>query len=105
MNQEIVNKMLELERSAERIVHAASEEASAIIATADQAAEEKKADIMKHAQAEAAQIIAESKANAEANRAVVLRQAEDQANDVKNEATQNISHAVTYILDQILPSI
>ncbi|MDF1514256.1 MAG: hypothetical protein P1S60_10655 [Anaerolineae bacterium] len=105
MNQEIVEKILTLEKSAELIVNKATEKAKAVVASAEKEAADTRAEILAEAQKQVDHIKSKTHDDVIAHRATVMQQAENQANDEQMKAAKHIADAVTYIVDRVKPTI
>jgi vacuolar-type H+-ATPase subunit H len=101
VNQEIITRILTIERDAAQIQDDARSQAAQVTAEARDAADALREQLLSEARQTAEQLVAEGRASAEARRAQIISQAKDQAESMAQKAAQHFDRAVDFLLDQV----
>lgn len=100
MNEKRIEQVLEIEKQAQGVLDAATEEADQIPAKAEQEAGEIVERARSQAQDEARQMV--EKAHSEEETAAILAQADQKNRETEKLATRNMDKAVAFVLDRVI---
>jgi V/A-type H+-transporting ATPase subunit G/H len=101
LNEEHIEKVLEIEKRAQAVYDAAVREAGQLPVQAEKEAQALLEKARADAQAEARRLIAEAQARARDESARIVKEAEEEAERMETLATSHFDHAVNYVLDQV----
>jgi len=101
VNQEIITRILTIERDATKIQDDARLRAARMTAEAREAASALREQILSEARQVAEQLVAEGRASAKARRAQIISQAEAEAGSMEKKTAQYFDRAVDFVLDQV----
>jgi vacuolar-type H+-ATPase subunit H len=102
LNEEHVEKVLEIEKRAQAIYDAAVGEAEQLPVQAEKEAQALLEEVQTDAQAEARRLIAETQAQARDESARIVKEAEEEAERIEALAISHFDHAVSYVLDRVV---
>ena len=101
MDQEVITRILSIERDAVRIRDEAQREAEHLIEESERAAAASREEALAHAHQEAEQIVADGQKAAEQARARVVAQAQEEAQRTEAAMVQHLDRAVQFVLEQV----
>jgi len=101
MNQEVITRILDIEREAVKIRDDAKREAARLLKESEDAATAEKEQALEKARQEADQIVADGQAAAGQARAEVIAQAQKEAQQLEATMAQHLDRAVQFVLDQV----
>ena len=101
MNQEIITRILTIERDAAKVQDEAQLQAAQVSAQARDAASALREQVLSEARKTADALVAEGRASAEARRAQIISKAEAEANHMEEAAAQHLDRAVDFVLTQV----
>jgi vacuolar-type H+-ATPase subunit H len=101
LNEEQIEKVLEIERQAQAVYDAAVGEAEQLPVQAETEAQALLKKARTDAQAESRRLIAEAQAQAQDESARIVKKAEKEAERAEALAIRQLDHAVSYVLDQV----
>jgi vacuolar-type H+-ATPase subunit H len=101
LNEEQIEKVLEIEKRARAVYDAAAREAKQLPVQAEAEAQELVKKTRTDAQAEAHHLIAEAQAQAQDESARIVKKAEKEAERAEALAIRQLDHAVSYVLDRV----
>jgi vacuolar-type H+-ATPase subunit H len=100
MNEKRIEQVLEIERQAQGILDAATQEADQLPARAEQEARELIDRSRSQAQEEARQMV--EKARAQDETAAILSQADEKNRESEKLASSNLDKAVAFVLERVI---
>ncbi len=100
MNEKRIEQVLEIEKQAQQILDAATQDAQQLPARAEQEAQEMIERARSQAQDEARQML--EKAQSQEETASILSKADEKNRDIEKRAMQNLDKAVAYVLDRVI---
>lgn len=100
MNEKRIEQVLEIEKQAQNVLDAATQEADQLPAKAEQEAREILERARNEAQEEARRMV--EKAQSEEETSAIVSQAEQKNRDTEKLATKNTDKAVAYVLDRLI---
>ena len=101
MNEEYIEKVLEIEKQAQAVYDAAVREAEQSPVQAEKEAQALLEKVRTDAQAEARRLMAEAQAQARGESARVVKEAEEEAKRMEALAAGHFDRAVSYVLDRV----
>jgi vacuolar-type H+-ATPase subunit H len=101
LNEEHIEKVLEIEKRAQAVYDAAVREAGQLPVQAEKEAEALLEEARADAQAEAGRLIAEAQAQAQDESARIVKEADEEAERMEALANGRFDHAVSYVLDRV----
>jgi vacuolar-type H+-ATPase subunit H len=101
MNQEVIARILNIEREAVKIRDEAQHEAEHLIEEAERAAAASREKALDDARREAEQIVAEGQKTAKQTRERTIAQAQEEAERVEAAMAQHLDRAVQFVLKQV----
>jgi vacuolar-type H+-ATPase subunit H len=104
MGQEVIARILLIERQASKLRDDAVGQAAAIVSQAEAAAAATHDQVLAEARREAVQIGSAGREAAEAERTQIVAKAEEEARGLEAVALQHIDEAVAYVIRQVAGS-
>jgi vacuolar-type H+-ATPase subunit H len=101
LNEEHIEKVLDIEKQAQAVYDAAVREAEQLPVQAEKEAQALLEKARTDAQAEAHRLIAEAQTQAQDESARIVKEAEEEAERMETLAISHFDHAVSYVLDQV----
>ena len=101
VNQEIITRILTIERDAAKVQDEAQLQAAQVSAQARDAASALREQVLSEARQTADALVAEGRASAEARRAQIISKAEAEADRMEKAAVQYLDRAVDFVLAQV----